>query len=128
MWKNYRRRGLFLIWANLAICIVLFLGGAAFWSVGMASRHAALAEKESDMLLLAQETLEIVKYNHRFRQNLSVPTDEERNGRNYRVEVSKESKIVEGIPVFFAVCTVIPEEGEILTLRILLGGQEMGEE
>lgn len=120
MWKNYKRRGLFLIWANLAICLVLLLGGAAFWSVGMIAKHVGQAEKESDMLLLAQETMEILKYNHRFGKNLSFPGVTERNGRSYSVEISVESVSVEGVPMKRAVCTVTPEEGEALVLRTLL--------
>lgn len=128
MWRSRSYRGVLLIWANLSICLLLALGGAALFGLRAAAFYLQKAEEETEMALLLQETMETVKYNRRFGKNLALPGVSERNGREYKVDVSRETLTVEGIPLEVAAVTVESSSGESVTLRAAVGRREAGEE
>lgn len=120
--KRHGRRGFFLIWAALSICIVMLLAGALMMLIGTAARHAGRAQETADAVLIGQEVMETLKTNRRFHAALPIPEAAERNGRTYRIEVMRTMEAVEGLPMETVSVTVSGGSGAV-TFRSLLGGQ-----
>lgn len=115
-----KRRGLLLLWVEIAAAILLLLAGSALALVAGAARSAAEGERQADMTLLAEETLETMKYNERFRRTLTLPTEAERNGLSYQVAAARYTRSIGGLSFAAAEVTVTAPDGETLTLRTLL--------
>lgn len=123
-----KRRGLLLLWVEIAAAILLLLAGSALALVAGAARSAAEGERQADMTLLAEETLETMKYNERFRRTLTLPTEAERNGLSYQVAAARYTRAIGGLSFAAAEVTVTAPDGETLTLRTLLAPAETEEE
>lgn len=115
-----KRRGLLLLWVEIAAAILLLLAGSALALVAGAARSAAEGERQADMTLLAEETLETMKYNERFRRALALPSEAERNGLSYQVAAARYTRTIGGLSFAAAEVTVTAPDGESLTLRTLL--------
>lgn len=115
-----KRRGLLLLWVEIAAAILLLLAGSALALVAGAARSAAEGERQADMTLLAEETLETMKYNERFRRALALPSAAERNGLSYQVAAARYTRTIGGLSFAAAEVTVTAPDGETLTLRTLL--------
>ncbi len=121
------RRGFFLIWANVAVCLLLLLAGAAATAVGAALRYDAMAAREETALLLAEDALETMKYNARFGETIAVPTSVSRNGTDFRVRTETIVESVSGIPMKKVRVTVEDGTGYTVSFSCLVG-RESAEE
>lgn len=122
------RCGFFLIWAELAVCLVLLLATAVGFACAHAIRYVTRAERESTALLLAEEAMETMKYNARFDAALPISGAIERNGHSFRVETESGTETVSGIPVTFAKVVVTDEDGRECRFKILTGSAAEAEE
>ncbi len=116
-----RRKGLLLLWVQMASAVLLLLAGSALALTASAARGEARAEETAEMTLLAEEAVETMKYDARLGGEAAVPEGAERNGRRYAVEVRREAVLVEGVPCEAAAVTVTAADGAALTFRTLLG-------
>ena len=113
------RNGFFLIWAELAVCLVLLLATAVGFVCATAIRYSAAAERETTALLLAEETMETMKYNARFDAALPLSSAVLRNGHSFRVDTESGTETISGIPVTFAQVVVTDEDGRECRFRML---------
>lgn len=117
----YGRNGFFLIWTELAVCLVLLLASAVGFTAANAIRYVTAAERETTALLLAEETMETIKYNTRFDAALPLSASVTRNGHSFRIDTESGTETVSGIPVTFAQVTVTDENGRECRFRMLTG-------
>ncbi len=122
------RKGLLLLWVEIAAALLLLLAGSALSLMGMAARALSRGQEAADMTLLAEEAIETMKYNERFGRTLSLPSSEERNGRTYTVTALREQTTAGGLPFAAASVTVTAPGGETLSLTTLLGPVREAEE
>ena len=115
------KKGFFLIWAELAVCLVLLLAAAVGFACATAIRYSATAERETTALLLAEETMETMKYNARFGAAVSIPSAAVRNGHSFRIDTQSGTETVSGVPVTFAEVVVTDEDGRECRFRMLTG-------
>ncbi len=113
------RNGFFLIWAELSVCLVLLLAAAVGFACVHAIRYVTAAERETTALLLAEETLETMKYNARFDTARPIASTTTRNGHSFRIDTESGTENVSGISVSFAQVVVTDEEGRECRFRIL---------
>ena len=115
------RRGFFLIWANLAVCIVLLLVGAAALALQSALRYDILATRDVTAILLAEEALETMKSNARFGTAIAIPTTVSRNGSEFKVRTEEGTESVSGISMKRVSVTVTDIEGRETKFFCLVG-------
>ncbi len=115
------KKGFFLIWAELSVCLVLLLATAVGFVCVAAIRYVTAAERETTALLLAEETMETMKYNARFDAALPLSSTITRNGHSFRVDTESGTETVSGIPVTFAQVVVTDEDGRECRFRMLTG-------
>lgn len=115
------RNGFFLIWAELAVCLVLLLATAVGFVCVHAVRYITQAEQEATALLLAEETMETMKYNARSDITLPIPAAVTRNGHSFQVATANGTETVSGIPVTFAQVVVTVADGHEYRFRMLTG-------
>lgn len=123
--KKRGRRGFFLIWAELAVCIVMLLAGSVMAASAGAARYWRMTQESADAVLLAEEMIETMKYDRRFGKDLSIPTEAVRNGRTYRIETMIEAERKEEILMDTAVCIVTAPSGERISFRTFIGAHEL---
>lgn len=122
--RRYGRRGFFLLWAELAVCLVMLLAGSVMAVIANAAYDWRMSRETADAVLIAEEMLETMKYNRRFGGKLAVPAEAERNSRIYRIEASTETETREGLRMDAAVCTVTTPSGETVSFRTFIGAHE----
>ena len=125
-----KRRGFLLLWANIAVLMILVFAGAAAAMLAQAAARGRAAKAAADRVFLAQEVIETMKYNERFRAEIPLPGASGglgetytvvRNGKTYTVTAGTNRRETEGIPMKALTCTVAGEDGETLTLWTLSG-------
>lgn len=123
--KRRGRRGFFLIWAELAVCIVMLLAGSVMAASAGAARYWQMMRESADAVLLAEEMVETMKYNRRFGKDIFIPTEAMRNGRTYQIETVIEAEQKEEILMDTAICTVTAPSGERISFRTFIGAHEI---
>lgn len=116
-----KHRGFALLWAVSAVSIIFLLGGTAFFALQTALRYEQALEEETDEIFLAQEVMEVIKYNRISAGALPIPAGETvRNGRKYRVEIKENHRTVEGVAMQEISCTVTDKKGASFSIAVLL--------
>lgn len=116
-----KRQGFALLWVVSAVSVVFLLGGTALFALQTAIRHERAMEAETDEAFLAQEVLEIIKYNRVSSEMLSVPSGSvERNGKRYYVEIKENNRTIEGVPMQEISCTVTDKAGTSFSVTTIL--------
>ena len=122
------RRGFLLIWANVAICVVLLMAGALAMAMQTAIRYEAASRRDTTALHVAEDAMEKMKYNARFGKNVTIPTFVSRNGSDFRVKAETGTESVSGITMKKVRVMVEDENGRGISFSCLVGRDKTEEE
>lgn len=117
-----KRQGFFLLWAIVVTAIVSSTAVTIFTVMSWVTRTEHSAEEQTDALLLAQEVLEVTKYNFVYGANEFCPLGiTERNGRRYDVSLQQRECVVVNENMTEWVCEVKTPSGYSFSLTTYVG-------
>lgn len=107
-----KRSGFVMIYALSAIAVTGLLVTLTAFTTNRSFQLVRGREEGLDEILIAQDVMEREKYNHRFGGGLSLSSEIERNGKRYEIDITRRSRMVEGITMVEISCLVQGEGSE----------------
>ena len=102
-----RRKGFLMIWVLASLTMVFILLGAVTFVLHTALSWEADREGALDEVLIAQDAVESEKYRLCFNEAApSMASEVIRNGRYYHVEMKRELKMQDTVPMISIRCRV----------------------